>query len=272
VEDLREFCHFAAAPDQVFGNADDPEVRALVSALDELTFGAPKEGFIPAYSSGMHKGLPGCDLSIDYPGPLHYPAVALIYAAKQGLPLVNDNPLLPVPGLGGQEAKYNEKILSTIMAMECLVLALPAVPPLSPREIVELRHALTDNLQAFRRGILRLATNLNGQITKSATHSDLLKAAHFIAATEVQPALLELQEALSRSKKPWTVRAFEAAKQVPELVSSFATMPLNIAVAKALAVVGGIFVDDAIDKREAARSPMYYLLRARQLTAKFQKQ
>lgn len=265
VNDLGEFCEFAAVPNQVFGSAKDVEVNNLALALEELVFGPPREGFIPTLETGYSKGLPGCDLSVDYPGTFHYPANAILYAARKGMPLVNDGPL-PVPALGGIDAKNNANLLASVLALECVALVLPVVPPLSPREIVELRGELKGELLAFRGELLRLAAELNRSITENASAAELQSAANFVIKTSVLPALLELQNKLSTPKRSWTVRAFDAVKQVPELVSAFATLPPSVATAKLLAATGGFFVDlhEASNKREVARSPLYYLLRLRQ--------
>jgi hypothetical protein len=127
-----------------------------------------------------------------------------------------------------------------ILAMECVNPALPVVRPLSPREIVELRAELRNYLQRFRLALLRLAAELNRGITQDATYKEITEAARFVVETEVQPTLVELQNALSQPAKHWTVRGFEFAKQVPELASPFVTMPREIAVARALAAVGGL--------------------------------
>ena len=91
------------------------------------------------------------------------------------------------------------------------------------------------------------------------------KAARFVVDTEVAPTLAELSNQLAQQTKGWTARGFEFVKQVPELASAFATMPTSMAVAKALAAAGAVFVHlrEKSAKREAARSGMYYLLRVR---------
>ena len=61
----------------------------------------------------------------------------MIYAARHGIPLVNDNLSLPVPALGGDFAKNNTKLLTTILAMECASLVLPKIKVLRPQEIVD---------------------------------------------------------------------------------------------------------------------------------------
>jgi hypothetical protein len=151
---LNDFCTFTGATDQVFGAGPDAETGALVKAIEELVFGPPPPGFIPSYARGYSKGLPGNHESIDYPGFLFYPATALQYAAKTGLPIVNDNPNFPVPCMAGADVKNNAKVLASILAMECVNFALPAVRPLNPDEIVELRSELRPFLQPFRTNVL----------------------------------------------------------------------------------------------------------------------
>jgi hypothetical protein len=266
VPDLKEFCVFAGDPNQVFGGVDDKATQVLVNALDEAIFGPPRADFIPMYESGFNKALPGGEADIDYPGPLHYPANALLYAARMGIPVVNDSGL-PVPGLGGTDAKHNAKLLASILAMECVSFALPQVRPLSPKELVAVRTELRPLLLPFRASVLKLTKELNLAITQNAEHGEIMAAARFLVETDIAPALAELANELSKPTKGWTARGFEFVRQVPELATAFATMPIGLTIAKALAAAGAVFVDlDAKSaKREAARSGMYYLLRLRDL-------
>ena len=267
---LNEFCVFSGHPGQVFGGVDDKETGQLVKALDEEIFGPPKDGFIPMFEIGSHKGLPGGEATLDYPGVLHYPANALLYAAKKGIPLVNDNPSLPVPALGGVDAKHNAKLLASILALECVSFALPTVRPLSPEELVAARAELKPYLQPFRSAVLKLTKELNSAISQSADHEEIVKASRFLVETDVVPTLAELSNALHQPTKGWMGRGFEFVKQVPELATAFATMPAELALAKALAATGAVFMDlhDKSARRDAARSGMYYLLRLRDINAR----
>src|SRR5438309_10531402 len=78
---LKEVCYFTGEHGQVFGGVDKGAAE-IVNVLDELMFGPPRPDFIPMHTPGYHKGLPGGEKYIDYPGPLYYPANALIYAAR----------------------------------------------------------------------------------------------------------------------------------------------------------------------------------------------
>ncbi|WP_036307286.1 hypothetical protein, partial [Methyloglobulus morosus] len=95
--ELREFCHFTGERGQIFGGEEIDKVKDLVAALEQLIHGSPKPGFSPMYTPGYHKGLNN-DAYIDYPGNYFYQCNALLYAAKHGIPLINTDPTLPVPG------------------------------------------------------------------------------------------------------------------------------------------------------------------------------
>lgn len=261
--ELKEFCHFSGSSNS-FGMNFSPETVQLVDALQIEVFGPRPEGFIPTYDTKSCKGLPGGNSEIIYPGSLFYPANAMVYAAQHALPLVNDNHRLPVPAFSGKDAVHNTKLLATIMAMECIKIALPNVRPLTPREIVELRAELSKDLTLFRRSLLGLAAELNRQISQNASYEDIMRAAKFIAETQVEPSLAELRAGLERSGSNWYKRTYDLVKEVPELATIYATMPKEIAIAKVLAMIGGMFVDShttSSGKKEASKSGMYYLLR-----------
>lgn len=262
---LKEFCYFTGEKDQVFGGVDKGATE-IVRELDEMIFGPPKENFQRIYETGSRKALPDGEHYIDYPGNLHYPANAMVYAGHHGIPLVNDVLSLPVPAIGGDLAKNNTKLLTTILAMECASLVLPKIRVLEPQELLEVREDLSKYIHPFRLSLLRLAAELNKAISQTSSHEEIVKAARFVVETEVHPSLVELREAIERPSKRWYNRAFDIAKQAPELATSFATMPASIAIAKVLAAIGSILVDVQSEqlKKEAARSGMYYLLKLRE--------
>lgn len=267
VRDLEGFCHFASVPNQIFG-ATDKSVNEIVSALDEAIHGPPADGFYPSYMSGHHKALPGNEKSINYPGALHYPSNALVYAARHDLPIVNDDLSLPIPSLGGIDAKHNAKLLTTILALECASLVLPKIKALPPKELMEMREELGQYMRPFRLSLLNLSKELNKAIESTATGEEIQAAAKFIVDTEVYPKVLELKDVLESPDKRWYNRAFDVAKQVPELATSFATLPTADAITKALTAVGGVLVDvhQTSKKSAAKRTGFYYLLKLSKLS------
>jgi hypothetical protein len=106
----------------------EPGVHEVVDQLELMVFGPRPEGEIPARTGPWIKGFPGAgdqrEFQISAPDSITYPANALVFAARNGLPLVNDVEGLPVPGIPG-DAKSNAKVLATILTMESVRLVLP---------------------------------------------------------------------------------------------------------------------------------------------------
>jgi len=268
VKDLQEFCKFTGNFGSIFAAEPNPEANKLVSALEDQIFGPPPAGVLRSYMPASHKGIDGIDreLSITYSNALHYPANAIVYAAQNQLPLVNDSSL-PVPALGGVSYKNNAKVLTSVLAMECLSLVMPTVPPLMPLQICQLREELKDTVQPFRAALARLAGRLNDGITEDASHEELLRLAQFLVATEVQPLLVELKYGVDVATKSFTAKTFDMVKHIPSVAGAFASMDPSMAIAHALAAVGGILSDhqSGSSKASPAKSPMYFLLRLEQI-------
>lgn len=264
VGQLRTFCNFTG-DGHLFGAKDkDSRLKAIVDELDLLMFGKRPPNFEPVHETVSLKGLPGGDEHFEYPGTLYYPATAIAYANDNGLPLVNDQPGLPVPSLGGDvPAKNNEKLLSTILAIECAGLILPNVKPLHPLQIVELREELRPYLRPFRMSLLSLAHDLNGAIQSSSSDDEIKEAAAFLVRTKVVPQLEQLKGDIENPDKPWYSWAFGITKYAPSLATAYASVPLALA-AGALTAICDVLVNVADAQRRQqrmARSGMYFLLR-----------
>ncbi len=162
---LSDVCYFTGEKGQVFGGKLD-DANQLANALGEQIYGKPAPGFTPIVTPGSHKGLPGSDEYIDYPGILHYPTNALVYAARNQIPLINDNPHFPVLALGGETAKNNAKLLASVVAMECVSIALPKIRVLTPDEIIEFRAENSAHLAGFRTAMLAYAWELSTNFHK----------------------------------------------------------------------------------------------------------
>ncbi|WP_206460543.1 hypothetical protein [Anaerovorax sp. IOR16] len=96
---LSDICVFTGE----FGNLGVLEKGAsdLTKELEELVYGSPPSNFTPTPVMGFSKGLPGDEkASVNGPSWISYPANALIFAIQKGMPLINDNPMMPIPSLG----------------------------------------------------------------------------------------------------------------------------------------------------------------------------
>lgn len=259
---LKDICVFTGA----YGCAGTLENGAekLTYELESLVYGPPQEGFYPTPAMGFSKGLPGDEKSsINGPSWLSYPANALIYSMKNQIPLINDNPNMPVPALGGVSPKSNAKILSTIMALESVKMVLPNLKELRPDEIAEFRLEANDYIRPFRNAMLRLSKDLNFAINADMSMDEIQNEARFICDTLVYPELEELRRYINDPTQPWYSRLVDLAKASPEIISSFFTMPTSIAVAqliqKACFALAGVTVEK-LNKGDTATTRGYYYL------------
>lgn len=201
---------------------------------------------------GFAKGLPGDEeAGVNGPSWISYPANALVFSLKHGVPLINDNPTLPVPALGGASAKDNAKLLSIVLAIESLRVALPKLRPLAPEAITEFREQTRAYVKPFRLAMLRLSKDLNAAIRADVGSDELRKAARFLAETTVYPELQELAQAMQDSTKPWYSRAVDLGRSAPELISNFFTMAPQLAVAKLLTTLASSVAGEAAVTRRS---------------------
>jgi hypothetical protein len=268
VKYVRDFCIFTGDPGMM-GHVER-EAAPLMMSLEELVFGPPPPGFIPTPSLGFCKDFHFSDNVIEHqvnaPSSLAYPANALVYAAKNQIPLINDS-ALPVPGIP-TTPKDNAKLLATILAIESVKIALPRLKTLTPQELQEFRAETAGYVKPFRVAMLRLAKDLNAVLTSDMRSEDIQKHASFLVETNVYPQLHDLEAMLNDPGKPWYKRVVDLAKAAPELVTNFATMPSGIAFAKLLGKIANTLADvrdEQLDKEgRLVRSGIYYLLKVRQ--------
>jgi hypothetical protein len=246
----------------------EPGVHEVVDQLELMVFGPRPEGEIPARTGPWIKGFPGAgdqrEFQISAPDSITYPANALVFAARNGLPLVNDVEGLPVPGIPG-DAKSNAKVLATILTMESVRLVLPKLAPLEPAALRYFREELAPHVKPFRVAMLRLAKELNASIEAGTALAEVQKQAKFLVQTDVYPKLAELEAVTKDPTKHWYRKATDIAKAVPELALNFSTMPAHLAIAKFMAKAAGVLAvirDSQISTQDQlARSGLHYLLK-----------
>lgn len=260
---LEGFCEFIAKEEDPFGRDDDVP-KGMVEALYDAINGPPPPGFIPSFSTGHAKGIPGSDESIVYPGAFHYLARAIIHSGRTGVPLLNDVPALPIPGVPDTVPIDNAKLLAATLAIECTRIALPPTPLLRIEDLMEFRDTNKGLLRGFRRSMLRYAADLNGKI-KDLTVEDFEAKTRFFVETQIVPAMDELNATMNDPARPWHRRAIDAIKIIPEVGGAFFTGGPTAALTKAItATASQFFVEVAAkgDKEEALkRSGLTYLMR-----------
>ena len=256
--EVQQFFYFTADENQVFGGDAMKKAGPLVQVLYNQLY-PPQANFIPTFTPGHHKGLP-YDATIDYPGPFFYQANAILYAGEHGIPLLNDDPRLPVPALAGMDAKHNAAVLATIMAMECAQLVLPEVPELQPAQIVEVREELKAYVRPFRMSLLELAGKLNAAIEATTDYAEIKRAAEFLVATEVYPKLEEFKNELRKhEQRGWWPRVTELGKQAIGLGMLYSSGRFPEAIAGSVKAFGGWLIAGATEN--APHSGLHYLLK-----------
>jgi len=259
---LEGFCVFTNTGDDPFKASDSIPFKMVADIADAI-HGPPPEGFIPTFSTNNHKGLPGGDEYVTYPGDYHYLAGAILESAKRGVPLLNDQAGLPIPGIEQITPQDDAKILSAILAIECTKLILPPTPVLHPEDIMEFRAANANLLRGFRKSILRYAADLNGKIT-GLSLEDFENKTRFFVETQIAPAMDDLRMTLNDPARPWHKRAVDAVKVIPSIAGAYFTGGTSAVLIKALtAYASQFFVEVAAhgDKQETLkRSGLYYLL------------
>ena len=262
---LQGFCVFTGDPKKPFDNQQQITGK-MVQEIYDAIHGPPPPGFFPQFSTNYHRGLPGGDRAITYPGSYHYLAGAIRYSAQTGIPLLSDLPGLPIPGVDGSVPKDDAKTLAAIIAIECTRLVLPELPMLRPEDLMEFRAENTTTLRAFRRSMLRYAADLNKRIS-GIKAEEFERHTKFFIDTEIVPVLDELRAAVNAPARAWWKRGLDFVKVVPELAAGAFTMEPTTAIAKVLTTYAGQMFTEIIakgDQREALkRSGLYYLLRLR---------
>ena len=262
---LDGFCVFTNTRDEPF-RASNSIPAKMVADISNAIHGPPPKGFIPTFSTNNHKGLPGGNEHVTYPGAYHYLAGAILESAKLGAPLLNDYPGLPIPGIDQTTPQDEAKVLSAILAIECTKLVLPPTPILHPADIMEFRAANTELLRGFRKSMLRYAADLNGKIG-GLSQEDFEHKTRFFIETQIVPAMDDLRITMNDPARPWHKRAIDVAKVIPSIAGAYFTGGTSAALIKALtAYASQFFVEVAAhgDRQEALkRSGLYYLLQLR---------
>jgi hypothetical protein len=248
---LRGFCEFTRPRDLELAKAEEPPQK-LVRRLYDAIY-PPRPGFTPLFETAWHKGIPGSDQSIVYPGTFHYLAGALLHSARSGVPLLNDVPGLNIPGIGDVVPVNDSKLLMAKLAIECTRIALPQLPLLRIEDLIQFRDENKALLRAFRRSMLAYAAELNGRI-RELTPEEFEEVTRFFIQTEIVPTMDALNEAMNAPARPLYLRAIDGIRFVAGLGGAYLTGGEAAALMKALSSgTSQLFVElqAAGDKREA---------------------
>lgn len=260
---LKEFCVFPGTFD-VCGTLE-PGAEKLLMELEQLYFGPPDPGFHPTPNLGFARGLPGEEKAgINAPSWLSYPANAFLYATRLGLPYVNDDPRMPMLGPPQVVAKNDPKLLSIVLAIECVQMALPPVKPLtSAEEVQELRERTRPDVQPFRQAMLKFTKDVNAAIRSESSMEEVVDAARLVAKSQVEPALEELRQKLRDPARHWTQRLIDFTVPATILLAGSSDVPdmIRRVLAAALIPLGREVMAQRAKAKEIRRTGLHFLLK-----------
>ena len=245
----------------------DQDDRAMVEQMYAEMWGPPSEKFVPMFTPWHHKGVPGSEEHLTYPGDYYYQAAALRKSGELSVPLISDMPGLPVPGATG-DVTGDAKALSGFLALQTMSVALDGVPLLAPDDLMEFRDANTAALRAFRRAMLRYAGEWRDKL-KELSPDDVAHETAFLVQTEIVPALDELRQLASDPARPWYKRAIDGIKVAAALTGACMIADREKAFGALLAAAAPMFFTEAEAKgdksRKVRRSDLYYLLKLQRM-------
>lgn len=245
----------------------DNDSRETVDRLYAEMWGTPSGKFIPIFAPWHHKGVPGSEEHLTYPGDYYYQAGALRKSGDLSIPLISDMPGLPVPGSAG-DVTGDAKALSGFLALQTMSVALHGVPLLAPDDIMEFRDANSKALRAFRRAMLRYAGEWRDKL-KGLSPEEVVRETAFLIQTEIVPALDELRQLASDPARPWYKRAVDGVKMAAALTGACMMADREKAFGALLAAVAPMFFSEAEAKgdksQKVSRSDLYYLLKVQRV-------
>ena len=157
-------------------------------------------------------------------------------AASTSLQLVKDNDWIligddkstPMPVLSKQNKTVKQ--LTSILAEECINIALPECCAISAEQILEAREKLRDQLIPFRMSMQKMSLRLKELIKENQDYSEIKQEAKFLAQSEIEPSMFEIKRRIEREKDKFWIKVFgKIMSWIPFVANSFlAPTPNNI--------------------------------------------
>ena len=183
--------------------------------------------------------------------------------------LLSDSNELPIPTFSRQDK--NVANLTSILAEECINIALPTCIDMTPEELLEAREKLKDQLAPFRMAMQKLSSSLKVSVENMVDIKEIKSEAKFIAESQVEPALYELQKRIDIENDKFGIRIFgKAFNWIPLVANSFmAPSPDNIykTFSKVYGDAGDI-IDGALNVNIAREPGLSFLFKIKEITEK----
>lgn len=147
-------------------------------------------------------------------------STALSLSKERGWVLLSDKPNIPVPILS--EKNKTVKELTSILAEECIKVAIPRCEGLCAEDILIAREKLKDLLIPFRMTMQKLSMQLKNSIESSTDYFSIKNEAKFIAESQVEPAIYEIRRKIELEKDKLWLKIFgKIISWIPLIAKSF---------------------------------------------------
>jgi len=186
---------------------------------------------------------------------------AMKLAKENDWVLVSDVAEMPVPFVTGKD--LNIKALTSILAEECIKVAIPKCDIVCADELLEVRSKLNDFLVPFRFGMQKMTTGLRAAIKDAKSIDEVKNECAFIARSQVEPAMFELQQKIKNENDKLFLKVFgKIVSWVPFIAKSFLA-PTPDQIYKTLVKAYGDFgsITESIHENSVIKEPgISYLL------------
>lgn len=198
----------------------EPETEKVTKQLEELVYGPPPPNFTPTPNMGFNQPA-GAD-QINAPSWISYPANALIYSRKHGIPLLTDSSFLPIPNIESPMIpKHEAESLASYLMVSSFSLVLPKMRSLTAEEILWVREKMCDDIGVFRSAMLSSVKQVVELTGNNPTDDQLQKQAEYIAKTVILPKVEALRTQFESPSSITLKKLLDLSLEAPELILNF---------------------------------------------------
>lgn len=198
----------------------EPETEVVTKQLEELVYGPPPPNFTPTPNMGFNQPA-GAD-QINAPSWISYPANALIFSRKHGIPLLTDSSFLPIPQIDSPMIpKHEAESLASYLMVSSFSLVLPKMRSLTAEEVLWVREKMSDDIGIFRSAMLSAVSQIVELIGNNPTDDQLQKHAEYIAKTVILPKVDALRTQFESPSSIALKKLLDLSLEAPELILNF---------------------------------------------------
>lgn len=148
---------------------------------------------------------------------------SLSLAKENDWVLMGDDSANPIPVFSKKD--QNARQLSSILASECLKIAIPKCRNANSYEILEIREKFKDELVCFRIMMQKLSKSLRAGLDSAVKLNDIVYESKFIVETEIEPIISEMKLRIEKEKSKIAHKVFGRVVTWIPLLTKFYVAP-----------------------------------------------